>query len=830
MDFVVLSGLVGGKIPWQQGATPQLSVIAKLTLELRPGQMTVSPQQRSVTTDDVYWDGSPSASLREPSDLVPQKPRVDFIVVGHAIAPQGRVGSLLVGLLVGEDRAPVIDRRIQVSAERAFGADGNLAEGPPFARLPLRYEYAASGPDGMNPVGIRPNTPDLAGRYRLPQLLPAGMRFPTPRESIPPLGFGPIAPHWPSRVQELHGFPHGQFVQSWRAQPYPQHIGFAYFNAAPREQQLPGIQPNERIVITNMVPNHSVLETRLPNLQAIAFIDPDQGSPPPLPMSLDTVWIDCDQWVCTLTWRLVVPEAQTRGAGRVVLALHRGPASMTHQDAAKILAEARGAKPTSVKHRIPPTLPTDGNPLEGTMQIDPEIAKAVIGALDDEEPGRETRPIPEPAPIPAPAPPRSRQDLSKSANDWAATAPVPPSLSQSSGSWPSSPHAAPSAAAQRAPLPVPPAPPPPASAHLKESGSFGRSPFALKPDVAPAPPAPAPPPRVALPPEREELTLPPTHMGGAAHPFAPIPAAVVAPAPANEDSPWARGGYVPAEPAPEPPPKLPERPLLRARPAETRTISLLWYDEESVPRIRKRRVFREILDAIEKEKAPIDPDLDDGASDPWKIEDRRDIFEILVRGTPVTADGLEAVRREAIRPDGKYVPPIVLFEGEIEMAFDEMERLKATVSTAAPLARDEGLLKAIKDADEFLARSNLLCSDAVPKAMSERIVKAFRAGRHEDVGAEYLEEQVVKVLAERRLYVVREVFGASHAVARVASRASGVAISLPRPALTRLPLTPQFRGRTVCTVEDHELDGRPAHLRVLALALSTCSAAPELAR
>lgn len=793
MDFVVLSGLVGGKIPWQLGSTPQLSVIAKLTLELRPGQMAVSAHQRGVTTEDIYWDGTPGASLREPSDLVPQKPKADLMVVGHAISPQGRVASLLVGLLVGEDRAPLVERRIQVSAERAFGADGNLAEGPPFASLPLRYEYAASGSDGMNPVGIRPNTPDAAGRYRLPQLLPPGMRFPTPRAEVPPLGFGPIAPHWPSRIQELHGFPQGQFVQSWHAQPYPQQVGFAYFNAAPREQQLPGIQANERIVLTNMVPGHPVLETRLPNVQAVAFIDPDHGSPPPMAMSLDTVWIDCDQRVCTLTWRLVVPETQTRGAGRVVLALHRGSAPMTHQDAAKLLDEARRASPMSAKPRVPATLPAEGNPLDGTMQIDPEIARAVIGILDDDEPGRETRPIPEPAPMPPP-PSRGGQNLSKSAQNWAATTP-PPSLSQSSGSWQSSPVAA----AQRAPLPVPPAPPPPTSAQLKESGSFGRSPFAAPPDTAPPPPAPPPPPRVAPPPEREELTLPPTHVGGSAHPFGPAPTSfgVVAAAPANEASPWARGGYVPVEPAPEAPAKLPERVLERPRSRETRAISLLWYDEESVPRIRKRRVFREILDAIEKEKAPIDPDLDDGASDPWKIEDRRDIFEILVRGTPVTADGLEAVRREAIRPDGKYVPPIVLFEGEIEMAFDEMERLRATVSTAAPLARDEALLKAIKDADEFLARSNLLCSDAVPRAMSERIVKAFRAGRHEDVGAEYLEEQVVKVLADRRLHVMRDAEGGRSSLAWTGASSRRIGLFFPDAARPLLPVSTIWHGRMI---------------------------------
>src|SRR5206468_2579065 len=109
----------------------------------------------------------PQRSLYSPSDLAPFKQRGDVMLVGHAFAPRGEpVRSLVVRIIVGE-----VDKSIEVHGERAWSPDGLLREGPRFAKMPLRYERAAGGPDTRNPVGIRPDgRPDVYGNVAIANL------------------------------------------------------------------------------------------------------------------------------------------------------------------------------------------------------------------------------------------------------------------------------------------------------------------------------------------------------------------------------------------------------------------------------------------------------------------------------------------------------------------------------------------------------------------------------------------------------------------------------------------------------------------------------------
>src|SRR5512140_2077516 len=146
---------------------PVLTVVAKGTFLLKPGESPLAPEQEAPNEEDNYWDDDPSRSLYSPSDLVPRKPRADVLLVGSAFAPRREpVRSLLVRLVVGE-----VDKAIEVFCDRHSTQDGQLREGPRFTKMPLRWERASSGSNGSNPVGVRTEgTQDTYGNVSIPNL------------------------------------------------------------------------------------------------------------------------------------------------------------------------------------------------------------------------------------------------------------------------------------------------------------------------------------------------------------------------------------------------------------------------------------------------------------------------------------------------------------------------------------------------------------------------------------------------------------------------------------------------------------------------------------
>src|SRR5262245_25677233 len=113
--------------------------------------------------------------------------------------------------------------------------------------MPLRYERAAGGPGTSNPAGMRFDAPpDRYGMVRIPNLQPTGCQVAQRGDRFEPIGFGPIAPQWPGRVD---------------------------FNAAPRDQWVESIRPDERIVLEGLHPDHAQLTTRLPGIRPYAVVE-----------------------------------------------------------------------------------------------------------------------------------------------------------------------------------------------------------------------------------------------------------------------------------------------------------------------------------------------------------------------------------------------------------------------------------------------------------------------------------------------------------------------------------------------------------------------------
>src|SRR5262245_21047511 len=100
MDVVSAGSLPIASLVWtpQSGASV-LTVVCKATYLLRPGECTLAPAQDPPADDDRHWANDPFRSVRCPRDLLPVKPRVDVLLVGHAFAPDKRPARSIEALL-----------------------------------------------------------------------------------------------------------------------------------------------------------------------------------------------------------------------------------------------------------------------------------------------------------------------------------------------------------------------------------------------------------------------------------------------------------------------------------------------------------------------------------------------------------------------------------------------------------------------------------------------------------------------------------------------------------------------------------------------------------
>jgi hypothetical protein len=322
MDVLSVCPLRVAAILWQPRAGAwALTVACKATYTLAQGESRPAPEQAEPIQADLYWDDDERRSLYLASDLAPFKRCADVILVGSAYAPaQHPVGSLLARLTVGE-----VDKSLEVIGDRMLTHHGDLLGPAPFVRMPLTWERAGGGPGTANPVGVPPNAVhDIQGRSPVPNLQPPGTYITTHRDLVEPVGFGPIAPHWPSRVQKLHRHAVRWNHRRWHEQPLPDDIDAGYFNAAPPDQQRTEIRPDERIVLENLHPDHPRLVTRLRALVPRARVEVGSEAVQEARLRCDTLWIDTDRGICSLTWRAYVPIEVPHQPGRVVIGLADG--------------------------------------------------------------------------------------------------------------------------------------------------------------------------------------------------------------------------------------------------------------------------------------------------------------------------------------------------------------------------------------------------------------------------------------------------------------------------------------------------------------------------
>ncbi|APR80416.1 Uracil-DNA glycosylase, family 4 [Minicystis rosea] len=754
-------------------------MICKATFALMPGELRLTEEQDDPNEDENFWDDDRNRSVYAPSDLAPFKVRADVVLVGKAFSPQqAPVRTLHARLSIG-----AIDKTVECCADRSWSPGGER-EGAPFTSMWLLYERAAYGAE--NPAGVRFD-PHAGGA--LPNLMPPGAMHGRRPEAIPPIGFGPIASQWPARHSKLGHLPSGYAPRAFVDVPIPDALDPAFFNVAPPDQQRDFFEPGERLVLENLSPKHPVLHATLPAARPRAFLDRGAGLEE-LNLLCDTLWIDTDRAVATLTWRAQIGLATARDEGHIsVLWEHAGMPLGWDEIQRKC---ARGAPAGAPSKRGPKTIalvdPTttldrtfdDAEHTSSGIQVQEILDGGVLPFVASQSAAGPRSVAPSappwleanrPVPRPEPGPTETRAIAVKR---WAPPgATMPPSMPPSS-------------------LPAtPPAPPAP--------------PMVAPPLAPPAPPMVAPP----LAPPAPPMMAPPM-----VAPLASAPSLISAVMPSPLVAP------VTAPPLAEPAPASPPRAAARAAPGEI--IDLLGFDPKTPDRARMHQPWQELIARLRPPPDLEDPD-DDTPEDPPEVAARRDVLGVLTEADRMMLDDLDAALEGATSPEGALTPPLVLFAGDLEMRFDEVEALQAALAAVAPFTSgpDKRLKDAFDSVVESLKSPWVQGSHRAAEALQKRLSEAFAQGAWQ-LPQGWLDQQVERTLVEKRAYQKRKVFGQTWLVASLSQRGGTAQVPtyLPEDLGGHLPLYARFPVRIMAEahLQQDQYESHPYALRTLALA------------
>lgn len=842
IQIVSLSSVPAGVRTWRSQRRGLASVVAcKATYRLVSPVVELALEQDPLTAADVFFDGEARrSSLRSASDWSPFKRRTDVVLVGSAHAPaQTQVRRMVSCLGFGN-----FEKIVEVRCDRWVGDDGSVHEGAPFTKMPMRWERAGGGPETSNPVGVRA-VRDGFGKLPLPNLQPIAFDPAAPDWYVPPVGFAPIAPLWPSRASALGAYA-STWSERWIESGLPDDLDFAFFQIAPRDQQIDGCEPNAVLTLENLHPAIDRFSTRLAGHRARALVEPEGLE---IEMICDTVVIDTDRLLVTLTWRGSFWESDCPDARRLIVALepHDSPLpieallelaqpaddtvslSVRAQAPGAIIAlpfeATQGAPPThEPAPSRPPPAPSFGPPPQrvGATLVQPGDDDDEDDEDEDDEkslPSFETSEllavVDDPstdaslhgtAPArPPPPPPHSRAGSIPAPPPPVAAPPPPPASVNASP---------PPARLSKPPVLVPPAQARKGAASSRRGAGTMSIPAVTGAVPQPPPvaqPAPAPPPRTSQPapplPVAQRLGVS-AIVGSASSPPPPLAksapqrpsvepvtrsAAVTAPA-ATVASPTFPPSIGPA-PAPPAPAKKPLE-----KPKKKPLLDLLWYAHGTLAKVR---ASKEILSRIE-----------DPADDPHtRNEPDRIVGRVLARVAPLDQSGVRSAFLASIDDDGVLVRPLVVIEGELSIAYEPLEIVRSFLALHPPPAKPSPEIAARLRAAEDLAREERPTTTAL-------IDEALSSLRKLD-GSSKTEATVLQSLLEERKWYRRGIVGGVHLVGQTTTpNGQHMLTYLPEDAAVRLPLLPTYKVRLLVEPHLRQEQGVEDDLALVVLALA----------
>ena len=310
---VALSPLKTATILWRPRADAAvLTVVCKATYAIEPGESPLAEAQDDVNERDLHAMNNPKLGLHSASDLVPFKAKADVTLVGKAYSPPGELARALVARL----KVGSVDKRVSVHADRFLRKSGRIEDEKFFSKMALGYENAPGGEGTDNPVGIGlDGERDRKGRLALPNLQHPDDRLNGANTKLRPVGFGPLPATWPTRRTLAGGYDGAWLEGDFSDEPLPGDWNWGYFNVAPEDQQLAEIAADAAILLEHLHPEEAKLETRLPGLVPVVYAERGSGAQR-VELEGDTLWIDTNRLVATLTWRgplqLETPDEDVR--------------------------------------------------------------------------------------------------------------------------------------------------------------------------------------------------------------------------------------------------------------------------------------------------------------------------------------------------------------------------------------------------------------------------------------------------------------------------------------------------------------------------------------
>jgi len=847
IDILTASPCRAGARAWRSARDGDACVVVcRRSYALEAGEAAPSEQQPPLVEADSL---AANGALLAPSDFAPSKRQVDVVLTGRAYAPRGTSASRLsCHFVVGP-----LEKAFEVRADRYVDLDGLLRDEARFTAAPLGWEQAAGGPDTSNPIGIGWRR-DERGRLHLPKLQPLAFEPSPPDWQVPTVGLGPLASSWPERSRHLarHG---GAPIEALLRDGLPADFDFDYFQVAPVDQRLTRLERDARIILGNLHPAADRVVVNLSGEWARCIVEPTGQE---LDMTLDTVAIDTERLLVTLTWRVSfftreLPEVR---AARVVL----------EERGLRRSVEALRALPiVELPYEIEDP-PSNGEALPFLGQKPRSVA-----VLGQSQIG--TRPPPESLAgtpfVPAGAgttptasrPPRSTRTMSMKLTELAEAEPaflrasgrtstVPSAPAMGSGVplgptlEPATPTPPPpiipatvsshSAAAPRAPS----RPPPPAAtpSTMSNSSSYGPPAVALPaaPAVQPAtPPAVVPPATTtgaafvatapsATPFNTAELAArakPPSYLLG----VDPLPSGAIPTHAAGS----AQAGLVAASDAAAhvEPRSSSATPRDESRSEHTRAsrgpgfLDLLWWQPDAHERLRRSPKWAKIVRLPPAKGAWLGDDDGDARS---KDPPERIVARALARGECLSAAGVAREVLESVDDDGLLVRPIVVVEGEVQLSFDPRDTLEATLSFAEPtIVRDSKIKEAYDAASELLKGERKVTVPMVESA-TKRVRQAFASSTTRSFAPDYLEVTVERWLLDERRFHKRVVLGQPRLVSSITPQGSSstLPIYLPAELESHVPTLPRFKVRVLAEPHGRQDAAEAESTSLLALAFA----------
>jgi hypothetical protein len=295
------------------------------------GSLEMADEQQPLVTSDTYRGDPATSVLRQESDLAPYKPKTDVLVEGAGYAPGGKpVGRFTTSLKItrpGRDGGVVCEKQLLITGERWWKPglirSWRLTEPEPVARVPIGYDLAFGGTVTIeepgkktkhfhcphNPVGRGYWPKEAIGASYRHRTLPAPQILAPNEPSHPfgrggqPQGYGPIGKTWQPRLPLA-----GTYDEHWKEKIWPNlppDFDFAYWNCAHPDLQVPFLQGDESIHLTNLTPSGS-LTLHLPGVLPFVLVRYQHGVLAPAPAHLDTVFIEPDAGRVSLVWRATI--------------------------------------------------------------------------------------------------------------------------------------------------------------------------------------------------------------------------------------------------------------------------------------------------------------------------------------------------------------------------------------------------------------------------------------------------------------------------------------------------------------------------------------------